>query len=128
MNLNPDIDIPLTTYEDEPSTPPKPKKKVHRPTVQEVENEYEEKVDRVETQAATLRLELGNLIHKIEQAKAGKLSLDELYTAAQNAKTRVVPPKVADAFNTDDPVGTGELMDAIDNVLKKNAAAAGSDE
>jgi uncharacterized protein YdhG (YjbR/CyaY superfamily) len=129
MAARPDIDVDLEIREDEEepptSTPPERKEKVRRTTVAEVEQEFEEKVDRLETQAELLRRELGHLIHKIEQVKAGKLTPEKLYEDAQTVKNRALPPQVAGAFDTDDPIGTDDLKDAIDAVLKKNAAASG---
>ena len=93
------------------------------------EAEYEEKVDRIETQARNLRLELGNLIAKIEKNK-DKVP-KEVYDAAMAAKFRVVPPKVGDAMATEDEsfgkIGTDELKEQMDEVLAR-AKAAGDDE
>ena len=118
----PVIDVKETKEGDE-------KKKDKKPSAEEVEAEYEEKVDRIETQARNLRLELGNLIAKIEKNK-DKVP-KEVYDAAMAAKFRVVPPKVGDAMATEDEsfgkIGTDELKEQMDEVLAR-AKAAGDDE
>lgn len=86
-------------------------------SLEAVKEVYEEKIDRAETQAANLRLELGNLIAKIEEHKDEVPS--EVYKAAMAAKFRVVPPPNAGA-----DMNTGDLLDEMMNAV----TASKSDE
>lgn len=115
MQEFPDID---KEDEEEESEEGEKKEKDRNPSADEVMQEYEVKLDRIETQADNLRLEIGNLITKIEKYK--NQMPKEVLDAAMACKLRVVPPKVADAMDTADEhfesIGTDELLDQLKNV------------
>jgi len=93
------------------------KEKEKKPSVEEVETEYEEKIERIETQASNLRLELGNLISLILKHKAA--IPEPVVKAAEAAKFRVAPPQpVGNNMDTGD-IGTDDLIDQIKKVTSK---------